>query len=57
MRDSTALILISVVFMLFTLWAVIISAPISACAVLCGSGLIALIGGFVCLNLEHSITK
>jgi hypothetical protein len=43
MKDSTALILSSVVFSILTLFAVIISAPIAACAALSLSS-VALLG-------------
>jgi hypothetical protein len=46
MNDSTALILSSVCFNALTIWAVIIGAPIGACAALAGAGAVLLGAGF-----------
>lgn len=53
MKDSTALILSSVVFNVITLWAVIIGAPIAACAVLSISGAALLGFGFYNLAKDN----
>jgi len=55
MKDSTALILSSLVFFILTIFAVIISAPVSACGILCLCGAVLMGGGFVALNHEQSI--
>ncbi len=51
MRDSTALILTSLGFNILTIAAVVIGAPIAACAVLCFAG--AAIMGFGFYNLAN----
>jgi len=51
MKDSTALILSSVCFNALTIWAVIIGAPIGACAALAGAGAGAVLLGAGFYNL------
>lgn len=51
MKDSTALILSSVAFNALTIWAVIISAPVSGIAALAGAG--AALLGFGFYNLAR----
>jgi hypothetical protein len=46
MKDSTALILSSVAFNALTIFAVIVGAPIAACAVLCFAGAALAVFGF-----------
>jgi hypothetical protein len=51
MKDSTALILTSFGFNILTIAAVVVGAPISACAVLCFAG--ATVMGFGFYNLAN----
>ncbi len=47
MKDSTALILASLVFNMLTIWAVIIDAPVAGCAALCFGGAALMAVGFI----------
>jgi len=47
MKDSTALILTSLVFNILTIWSVVIDAPVAGCAALCFGGAALMAVGFI----------